>query len=655
MSRAALRSALAAVALAGALALVPGSLSASGRAVRAAGRAGRAWVRVNQVGYAASDRKLATLMSTVAERGASATVLDQRGQVVLRLSPGRDSGPWNGAYRHLYRLDLTPLRASGRYVVVVSGPVGARSAAFAVEDPAALYSPLVGNALRFFAGQRDGAVVDSSVLGRRPAHLNDRRALVYRPPAYRKGELSGRLVRAGGPEDVSGGWFDAGDYLKFVETASFSDALLSFSALHYPLAGVGARNVEEARFGSDWLLKMSHDGAGPVDYQVGIGDGQGERILGDHDVWRLPERDDHLRGGRSATRYLRGRPVLRAAAAGRPVSPNLAGRLAASFGLCAQLFRASDPPYAERCRLAGERIFDRARTRHVGALVTSTPHGYYPQTAWRGDLALGATELYFASVDAPPGSAARHAPGYYLARAAAWASSAMNSAHAGEDSFNLYELSPLADYELHRAISDGERRRPGSTDNLDVVPGDLTGDLADQLRAGERAARRDRFGLSDVAGIVDSVPHALGFALEARWYDELTHSRRFEGLATAQRDWVLGHNAWGSSFVVGAGSTFPHCLQHQIANLAGSLTGSGALLLGATVDGPNAIAGFRGAGLPDGYRRCPSAGADPFRAFTGQGARYWDNAIAAPSTEPTDDYTALALAAFAQEASGPRR
>ncbi len=123
--------------------------------------------------------------------------------------------------------------------------------------------------------------------------------------------------------------------------------------------------------------------------------------------------------------------------------------------------------------------------------------------------------------------------------------------------------------------------------------------------------------MSDVDGIVDSVPHALGYALEARWYDELTHSHRFEGLATAQRDWVLGHNAWGSSFVVGAGSTFPHCLQHQIANLAGSLSGSGALLLGATVDGPNAIA--------------------------------------APSTEPTDDYTALALAAFAQEASGARR
>ena len=38
-----------------------------------------------------------------------------------------------------------------------------------------------------------------------------------------------------------------------------------------------------------------------------------------------------------------------------------------------------------------------------------------------------------------------------------------------------------------------------------------------------------------------------------------------------QRNWVLGDNAWGSSFIVGAGSTFPYCMQHQVANLAGSL------------------------------------------------------------------------------------
>jgi hypothetical protein len=38
----------------------------------------------------------------------------------------------------------------------------------------------------------------------------------------------------------------------------------------------------------------------------------------------------------------------------------------------------------------------------------------------------------------------------------------------------------------------------------------------------------------------------------------------------AGRRWlgnILGANAWGSSFIVGDGRTFPRCLQHQVANL----------------------------------------------------------------------------------------
>ena len=38
--------------------------------------------------------------------------------------------------------------------------------------------------------------------------------------------MQGGLERIGGPVDVSGGWFDAGDYLKFVETASYVTAMM---------------------------------------------------------------------------------------------------------------------------------------------------------------------------------------------------------------------------------------------------------------------------------------------------------------------------------------------------------------------------------------------------------------------------------------------
>ena len=39
---------------------------------------------------------------------------------------------------------------------------------------------------------------------------------------------------------------------------------------------------------------------------------------------------------------------------------------------------------------------------------------------------------------------------------------------------------------------------------------------------------------------------------------------------------ILGANAWGLSLIVGDGRTFPHCLQHQVANIAGIARRHGA-------------------------------------------------------------------------------
>jgi endoglucanase len=104
--------------------------------------------------------------------------------------------------------------------------------------------------------------------------------------------------------------------------------------------------------------------------------------------------------------------------------------------------------------------------------------------------------------------------------------------------------------------------------------------------------------------------------------------------------------------VVGAGSSFPKCMQHQVANLAGSLDGvthpGKSLLYGATVDGPSVIANFNGLGVPDGANKCPNPSGDPYNQFTGMGVRYYDNVVAWPSVEPADDYTVNSLFAFAR-------
>jgi endoglucanase len=132
-------------------------------------------------------------------------------------------------------------------------------------------------------------------------------------------------------------------------------------------------------------------------------------------------------------------------------------------------------------------------------------------------------------------------------------------------------------------------------------------------------------------------------------YDQLTGTQTY---GAQSQEWlanILGANAWGSSFIVGDGSTFPHCLQHQVANLAGGLDGSAPVLAGAAVEGPN---GSATKGLVSGMNVCPADGIDTFASFNGHGAEWKDDVQSFSNTEPAVDLTATSPLAFARLGSG---
>jgi endoglucanase len=614
--------------------------------------------RFNQVGYvqAGPKRLLAMTPRTVASPRFSVLLFrngyPSGGHTVLR---GTATGPvrWN-ARRVVYTLDFSRLRTPGRYRVRFAG---ARSPVLRIAPAAQLYGPLTANALAFFQSQRDGAEVLSGPLHRVPSHLRDASAAVYAQPAYRGDTLAGPLTPTGARIDASGGWFDAGDYLKFVETSSFNDLTLLFALRTYP-AGIANRAglQREVRFGTDWLLKMYDPVSRVLYYQVGIGDGNGRTILGDHDLWRLPQADDRRSSASgSPTYYESYRPVFAADAPGAPISPNLAGRMAAAFALCAQVFAASDPAYAHRCLLDGQLIYDQANTNPAGGLLTTSPHTYYNETEWRDDMQLAATELYLATQQAigvgSAGGLPRTDLGYYLSQAGHWANAYIEARGSGEDSFNLYDVSTLADADLIPILQSPLARsleaQPGVEVSTDVSS--LLKDRRDQLILAQRLTRREPFGLANPATNLDTVAHALGYAIQARLYDRFAGTSAFAAFAQQQLDWVLGANAWGSSFIVGAGSLYPHCLAAQIPNLAGSLSGHGAIALGATVEGPTAPSDLTGLELPEGARRCSAGG---FAALDGHGLAYLDDVRSSATSEPTDDLSALTLLAAAQQAVG---
>ena len=382
-----------------AVVVVAGGLHAA--TARSAPAPSSAFVRVNQVGYPATASKRAFLMASVAETGETFIVKDSAGGTALRATVGASLGSWSSTYSHVYALDFDSVTATGSYTISVSGPVPATSPSFRVGTGANVYGEPLANALSFYQTERDGPDFVPNALRTAAAHLNDEHAMTYLTPNVNpSGRFSGDLTSLGATVDASGGWWDAGDYIKGVQTLGYTTDLLlagvrDFPGQMGPARGSTADFTDEAKFGTDWLLRMWDDQTLTLYYQVGIGTGNASTV-GDHDIWRLPQADDTFGGTDPLYRYIRNRPVFRAGPPGSPISPNLAGRSAAAFGLCFQVFKATDPAFANRCLLAGQHIFDLADTTPKGKLTTYLPFSFYPETEWRSDLELGAVELYSA-------------------------------------------------------------------------------------------------------------------------------------------------------------------------------------------------------------------------------------------------------------------
>ena len=607
-----------------------------------------AFVRVNQVGYPATAMKRAFLMASVVETGATFSVNDSTGSTVFSAPIGANLGSWSSTYSNVYALDFDDVTTAGTYTISVSGPVPATSPSFRIDSGANVYATPLANALSFYQTERDGPDFIPNALRTAPGHLNDQTAMTYETPHVNpSGRFSGDLTPLGTTVDASGGWWDAGDYIKGVQTLGYTTDLLLAGVRDFPAqmgAGSATSNfTAEAKFGTDWLLRMWDDPTRTFYYQVGIGTGNANTV-GDHDIWRLPQEDDTFGGTDPRYRYIRNRPVFRAGLPGSLISPNLAGRSAAAFGLCFQIFKTSDPAFADRCLLAGQHIFDLADTAPKGNLTTYIPFSFYPETEWRSDLELAATELYLAVADGglPPGLPHTD-PGFYLQQAAHWARAYIDSREAGADTLNLYDVSGLAHYELHRAIG-----QAGNPAGLEVTQAELLADMKKALDGALAQAATDPFGFGFPWATWDTTSHGAGLSVMASEYNELSGTATYAGLSGRWLDNILGANAWGSSFIIGDGSTFPHCPHHQVANLVGSLDGSPPVLAGAAVEGPN---GTLYRGFQTGMRNCPPDDSDPFAQFNSR-AKFKDDIESFSTVEPAVDLTATSPLAFARQAAG---
>jgi endoglucanase len=621
-------------------------LCAIGGTGAAAASAGQAFLRVNQLGYPSGEAKRAYLMSATPAAGTQFSVRNAAGRTLASGRVGSGLGAWSSAFPYVYPIDFH-VRAAGTYTVSADG---ATSPAFVIGSGRRVYGQALRNALSFYQDERDGPDFIRSPLRTAPAHMNDERAMTYLTPKVDPNTdgFDGDLTPLGKRIDAAGGWWDAGDYLKFVQTASYTDTMLLAGVRDFPQelgSGAGRSDFRaEAKFGARWLLHMWDGRTKTLYYQVGIGEGN-DHIIGDHDIWRLPQADDHYHPSNPADRYIRHRPLFRAGPPGSPISPNLAGRDAAAMALAFQVYRNSDPRFAAHCLRAAEHIFALADTTPHGDLLTVLPFDFYPEVEWRDDLELGATELALATAHGRlPGQLPHTQSRFYLRLAAHWAHAYITGPNDADDTLNLYDVSGFAHYDLYRAIT-----MSGPLHGLQVTRRELLGDLRKQLDRALAQGARDPFGFGFPWDTFDTASHGFGLSVMASEYDQLTHSHRY---AAASGRWianVLGANAWGVSLAVGDGSTFPDCMQHQVANIVGSLDGSPPILAGAVVEGPNRT---RSSGFVDGMRPCPAGGGDVYAQFNSATARFKDNEQSWSTVEPAIDLTATSPLAFARQAAG---
>lgn len=686
------------------------------------------FVRVSQVGYEAGGSLRAYLMSTAEETGATFKVLNSKGAAAFSGKIGAPLGTWSHSKTvtyDVYALDFT-VPGGDIYKIKVAGPVGATSPNFAVDCPEVLYSGLLLNTLFFFETERDGKNFVPNALRTAPAHLKDHNARVYEAPLLDVNDFinnpppTAPLLLAGMPNiDASGGWWDAGDYVKYVETTSYTVALMEIGIRDFPYqmggyaplnppippgsvsyagdSGPGAPAssdfTAEAQFGIKWLMKMWNDKTRTLYYQVDnsqdwnyYGEGNPSSMTGicggtypspdclitEYDIWTLPQAADNFEQpgdpepcDPQTTFYICNRPVFVAGLPGSKISPNLAGRLAADFALCYQLNRTTHSALANQCLKNAEDIFELAETSFPdpaptvnsgscsNCLLTITPFDGYPENVWDDDMEMGATELYFAlqyagGIHNLPTGLLHTNSEYYLRQAAHFANNYITKIYQQgfTDTLNLYDVSGLAHFELYRALE-----MAGDPQNLEVSQASIRQQFLQQVADAITQAGSDPWGFGDQWNSGDTTSHGAGLSVMASEAHYLTQAKSYDSYAQRWLGNILGANAWGSSFIVGDGSTFPNCIQHQVANLAGARDGTSGgvpVLWGAATEGP---ANSATSGVVDGMIPCPPNGTDRFEKFNGNDggfdpsrvAVYQDNVQSFSTTEPAIDLTATSF------------
>ncbi|KAJ8769898.1 hypothetical protein K2173_008980 [Erythroxylum novogranatense] len=223
------------------------------------------------------------------------------------------------------------------------------------------YKDALSMSIIFFQGQRSGRLpVSQQMRWRSNSGLSD-----------------GRLSNV----DLTGGYYDAGDNVKFNFPMAFTTTMLSWSTLEYGRRmGSELPNARAAiRWATDYLLKCATSTPGKL--YVGVGDPNV-----DHKCWERPEDMDTVRSVYSVS-------------ASNPGS-DVAGETAAALAAASMVFRAVDPKYSSLLLRTARQVLQFA-LQHQGAysdaLGSAVCPFYCSYSGYKDELLWGTAWLFRAT------------------------------------------------------------------------------------------------------------------------------------------------------------------------------------------------------------------------------------------------------------------
>lgn len=557
-----------------------------------------AWIRVNLAGYLPTDYKEAVLFSNKPIRG-SFSVENEQGQAVFKGAVAKADKGW-GNFNYYYTLDFSELTAAGVYRIRVNN---SRSEEFPVN--AANYAGMADDLLEFMRQQRCGYNPFLDMV----CHQRDGRSM-YGP------------MPDSSYVDVSGGWHDAGDQLKYLITSSNATARMllayelapdSFSdlvnELGQPVPNKVPDILDEAKWGLDWLHKM-HPAPGQLFHQVAD-----DR---DHMGWKWPDKDNSNYGwGPNSYRvayFATGQPQgLREYKSEATGIANLAGRSAAALAMGARVWKKlGDESYSTKCLQAARDLYAMGKEKEGYQQGNSFGAPYrYTEDTWADDMEWGAAELYDVTKDKT-----------YLDDAVRYAEMAGVTSWMEQDSAAHYQFYPFVNvghYSLYKHVDEEFKTK-------------LAGYYQSGVEKILARANTNPFSIG-VPFIWCSSNLVNALVTQVLLYERMTGDRQYRKLMLAHRDWLLGRNPWGTSLFTGIprDGEYPQDIHTSVWKL------TGRMVPGGLVDGPISTA------LYNNLKGLALTQPDEFAPFQNKKVVYHDDIGDYSTNEPTMDGTADAI------------